>query len=320
MRVRSIVLVALVGLAHCHKTEENTSSGTTAQPASITTKNLRTVWGTGPNDVWAAGDKGTVLHFDGHAWTRMPSGTEQDLTSITGTSPTNVYITAQQGAVLHWDGKDWHQVLGETLLDGGQTTTLFHVWSTGPSDVWAVGIGTGDDGGYLRRWNGTIWETQYIPGSSSLWGVGGTGPTDVWMVGNSEKGDGYVIHGDGKHFDANGYKGPQARSVWAAKPDDVWVAPTSGPLQHWNGTAWAAAATPEGSWCRVSGSGPDDVWAVGMDGITIHFRGGAWTKVPSGTNQIIWSVWSQSPTSAWAVGNHGTILLWNGSTWTQATT
>ena len=82
------------------------------------------------------------------------------------------------------------------------------MWASGPDDVWAVGVDNDSEAGTMRRWNGTKWESQDISGSSSLWGVGGTGPTDVWMVGNNSKGEGYVIHADGKHFDANGYKGP----------------------------------------------------------------------------------------------------------------
>jgi hypothetical protein len=308
MRARLLLWVAVLGLVACHKVEES-MGGPSTRP--ITTHNLRGLWGSGPNDVWAAGDKGTILHFDGKAWSVSPSGTDEDLTSITGTGPTNVYVAGQKGGILHWDGQGWSQV------SGGKETTLAHIWASGPDDIWAVGIDNDSEGAYLRRWTGGKWETQGIPGASSLWGVGGTGPTDVWMVGNTPKGEGYVIHGDGKHFDPNGYKGSPVRAVWCAGPGDVWVAPAQGPLQHWNGTAWAAEATPDGTWYRMGGSGPDDVWAVGMNGLTAHLHGGAWTTPSTGTNQIIWSAWSTSPGHAWAVGNNGTLLLWNGTAWTH---
>lgn len=307
--MRAVTLLLVVGIAACHKVDEIAQD---QPPPPITTKNLRAVWGSGPNDVWAAGDKGTILHFNGQAWASTPSGTEEDLTGITGTGPANVYVSGQKGAILHWDGKDWHQVqVGDSA---GTDVALVNMWSSGPGDVWAIGIDN-DGGGFMRHWNGTKWESQGIPGSSSLWGVGGTGPTDVWMVGNNPKGEGWVIHGDGKHFDANGYKGPPARAVWASGPSDVWVAPYQGTLQHWNGTAWEAPPTPDGSWFRMGGSGPDDVWAVGLNGVTVHLHEGKWTTPATGTNQIIWSIWSPSPTSAWAVGNNGTILRWDGSAW-----
>jgi hypothetical protein len=295
-----------LGLFACQKTEE---VAPTPSPSPITTKNLRAVWGSGPADLWAAGDQGTIAHFNGKAWAPSPSGTQENITALTGTGPADVYATGEKGAILRWDDAAWHQVSSEA------NTTLLHVWASGPNDVWAVGGDSADDVGTMRHWNGTKWESQEIPGSSTLWGVGGTSPGDVWMVGSSARGDGFVIHGDGKHFDANGYEGSSARAVWCARPDDVWVAPYQGALQHWNGTAWAAATTPDGPWFRIGGSGADDVWAVGMNGVAAHLHGGAWTTPSTGTNQIVWAVWSAGPAATWAVGNGGTVLVWNGSAW-----
>jgi len=34
---------------------------------------LQSVWGTGPKDVFAVGDHGTVLHYDGQSWKPQPS-------------------------------------------------------------------------------------------------------------------------------------------------------------------------------------------------------------------------------------------------------
>ena len=181
MRARFLLWIAVLGLASCHKVEESLSG---ASNPPITTHNLRGLWGSGPNDVWAAGDKGTILHFDGKAWKVSPSGTDEDLTGITGTGPTNVYVSGQKGGILHWDGQGWSQV------SGGEETTLSQIWASGPDDIWAVGIDNDSEGAYLRRWTGGKWETQGIPGASSLWGVNGTGPTDVWMAGNTPKGGG----------------------------------------------------------------------------------------------------------------------------------
>jgi hypothetical protein len=40
---------------------------------SPTTKALRSVWGTGPTDVYAVGEAGIVLRFDGSTWTIRPA-------------------------------------------------------------------------------------------------------------------------------------------------------------------------------------------------------------------------------------------------------
>src|SRR5438309_411554 len=48
---------------------------------------LEAVWGTGATDVWAVGEGGTAVHFDGHAWALTDTGTTESLTSVHGTGP-----------------------------------------------------------------------------------------------------------------------------------------------------------------------------------------------------------------------------------------
>src|SRR5207253_74408 len=43
--------------------------------ASPTTQPLYAVWGAAPNDVWAVGEYGTVLHYDGTGWSTYPIST-----------------------------------------------------------------------------------------------------------------------------------------------------------------------------------------------------------------------------------------------------
>jgi len=46
------------------------------------TEELRGVYGTGPNDVWAVGANGAVLHFDGNTWTPMNLGNGETLNAV----------------------------------------------------------------------------------------------------------------------------------------------------------------------------------------------------------------------------------------------
>jgi hypothetical protein len=49
---------------------------------------LYDIWGTGPNDVWAAGRFGLMYHFDGTQWTRKSAGTGFDVTEVVGSGGT----------------------------------------------------------------------------------------------------------------------------------------------------------------------------------------------------------------------------------------
>jgi photosystem II stability/assembly factor-like uncharacterized protein len=43
------------------------------------TENLNAVWGTAANSVYAVGNKGTILHYNGTSWSSMASGTTTNL-------------------------------------------------------------------------------------------------------------------------------------------------------------------------------------------------------------------------------------------------
>jgi hypothetical protein len=200
--------------------------------------------------------------------------------------------------------------------------TLLSIWASGPDDVWAGGMDPEGDSGYVYKFDGKKWEGTGIPGSTSVWEIWGTGPKDVWLIGSSQSGTGLVLRGDGKKFDANGFKGAGARSGWGPREGDLWVATYTGGIEHFAGGHWekgTGAIPGAGSLLRISGSAPDDVWAVGLDGTALHNRGGAWVKTPTGGTTVLWGVWSRTVEDAWAVGNEGTILRWNGSSWMKGT-
>src|SRR5262249_34224771 len=89
--------------------------------------------------VWAVGAAGTILHWNGAAWSPSASGTTAALEDVWGSASTDVWAVGN-GAILHWDGAIWSNVvadLGPTLT----TTSLDErrVWGTSATDVWAVG-------------------------------------------------------------------------------------------------------------------------------------------------------------------------------------
>jgi photosystem II stability/assembly factor-like uncharacterized protein len=63
---------------------------------------LRAVWGSGDSNVYAVGDNGLILRFDGSKWNTVPSGTTQNLSAVWGTSPNNVYAVGDSGLILHY--------------------------------------------------------------------------------------------------------------------------------------------------------------------------------------------------------------------------
>lgn len=98
---------------------------------------LNAVWGSSASNVFAVGDVGTILHFDGTTWTRMTSPTGFDLQSVSGSSPTDVFAVGNNGAIIRFDGDAWSEVRSPTqdalrsvsvrqdlVLVGGFTSTF----------------------------------------------------------------------------------------------------------------------------------------------------------------------------------------------------
>jgi hypothetical protein len=101
---------------------------------------LRGVHAVAANNVWAVGDFGTIFHFDGSDWSLVASGVTQHLFAITGVGNT-LWAAGTNGTILRKIGTgNW------TVEQSGTTRTIFALWATSTSDVWAGG----EDGLLLR--------------------------------------------------------------------------------------------------------------------------------------------------------------------------
>jgi len=86
----------------------------------------------GPSDVFAVGDLGLILHYDGAAWHPMASGTTKVLLDVWGRSSHDVYASGRGGVMLHFDGSSW------SAVDGAPFDILSAMWST-TAHVYATG-------------------------------------------------------------------------------------------------------------------------------------------------------------------------------------
>jgi hypothetical protein len=61
---------------------------------------LNALWGNSANDVWAVGEPGVILHWDGRAWSKMTSGTTLPLFDVWSSQGGDVWATGRDGAIL----------------------------------------------------------------------------------------------------------------------------------------------------------------------------------------------------------------------------
>ena len=60
-----------------------------SMPSGVT-NNLKSVWGSASNDVFAVGSNGAILHYDGATWTKMETATTANLEAVSGSAANNV--------------------------------------------------------------------------------------------------------------------------------------------------------------------------------------------------------------------------------------
>jgi hypothetical protein len=74
--------------------------GTAWAPMAVPpVRQLLDVWGASGTDVYAVGD-GTILHYDGSAWTEMQA-TDRRLSGVWGSSAVDVFAVGARGTILH---------------------------------------------------------------------------------------------------------------------------------------------------------------------------------------------------------------------------
>ena len=107
---------------------------------SSSLRNLESLWGFGPSDVWAVGAQGVIRHYaGGDAWTVVPSPVTADLHAVWGSRTDDVWAAGDDGVVLHWDGNAWSVV--PTPYDTEIRPRLYAISGAGGA-VWIAGEGT----------------------------------------------------------------------------------------------------------------------------------------------------------------------------------
>lgn len=279
----------------------------TAVPVATPRKaDLHAVWGNSAIDVFAVGDAGTLLHYDGTAWSAMQSGTEMHLWGVWGASGSDVYAVGDQGTLLHYDGHAW------LPLSSGTTRSLETVWGSSGSDVFIVGI----SGTLLHHDGSTVAPVAISSLVLYLLDMWGSSADDVFVVGER----GTILHYDGSAWlplDSGTIETLWA--VWGSRDGNVFVAGEGGVILHYDGKVWVRtdSSTTRGAFFGLWGSSGNDIFAVGSNGMVVHYDGAAWSQMDSGTTHDLESVWGSSGNDVFAVGVNGRILHYDGAAWSQ---
>jgi len=267
---------------------------------------MKGIWGSGPRNVFVAGQFGGMLKYDGQSWTFDLLG--QFVTGIWGSGPSDVFAVGYSrtpnvtGQISHYNGHQWSPV---TWSD--PVKVLKGVWGSGPDDVFAVG----DEGTVLHLKDG-VWQSMPRATQENLLSVWGTGPANVFAAGES----GVVLHYDGNDQNLwqsmNSARAATLSAVWGDPAGDVFIVGERGTILRPAHSSWGqmmldGAPAVTGVW----GSGPRDIYATGdgiLDGFPgrdgsfpghtsriLHYDGDRWTSTAPDLDVVLWKIWGSAP-------------------------
>ncbi len=267
--------------------------------AQINGTSLNAIWGSSEADIFAVGDSGTILHYNGNDWDEEILPTTLNINSVWGTAADSVYVVGESGLLLHYDGANWTDVV--SLF----SETLEGLWCGNESGCTAAGQDVTVLAGAAA---GSPWEPVYSSEHfGSLRGIWGISDSDIFAVGDF----GTLLHYDGSQWTSIDIGTNEILyGVWGSGADDVYVVGGNGTIIHYDGTIWTPMQSgTENTLAGVWGNGADEVYAVGEDG-TILLKGGtAWSTLETGITEDFNDAWAAAVGEIYVVGSDGSILF-----------
>lgn len=273
-----------------------------------TSEDLKCVWGRSAKNIFAVGENGLILHYNGNidnTWAKMTSNVSNDLRGVWGTD-NKAFAVGNGGIILCYDGNVdnnvWMKMASNTSKD------LFGIWGDSEKNIFAVG-----DSGTILYYNGSSWTKMPSVSFYPLYGVWGSSKTDVFAVGGNWNSS-VILNYDNTGISQNwtemlvsGADIPYG--VWGASKDNVFAVGNSGTILRYSGNICNEMDSGTSEYLRmVWGSSEESVFAVGMDGIILHYDGSVWEKIASGISEDLYGIWGTSEGDMFAVGRLGTIL------------
>jgi hypothetical protein len=311
-------------------------TGPGAAPAGDRSDRLVAVAGSGPDDLWAVGERlpdsrhvfPLLEHWNGRRWAYSAGaslrGRQAYLTSVAALTADDIWAVGDFASVgslppapliEHWNGRSWSLQPTDALarLGTGLPQTLVSVAVVASDDVWVLGTPGSRSSDVYLHWNGASWQLLRGPrigphfGSAAMQVIAADHRGHLWAAGGWMRGYGEA------------------------------AVPGGGTAERWNGHRWAV--DQRARWTepltRVAPVAPDDAWAVaggsfstaGTYGVTpvqvLHWNGTTWRvqlDLGAASSAGVTGLVALSAGNAYMTGGYTTtgqpfIRHWNGVEW-----
>lgn len=95
---------------------------------------LRSIWGTSQNNLYAVGRNGLILHYNGEQWSKMKSNTTKFFTKIWGVDNSEIYVVGYSqidfsGIVMKYNGVEWVKLLEKSFQNNILSGEISGLWA-----------------------------------------------------------------------------------------------------------------------------------------------------------------------------------------------
>lgn len=284
---------------------------------------LRAAFGFSARDVWAAGEGGSVLRFNGEAWAPLLGPSSATLNGIWGSQPNDVWFVGDGGTIWRWNGDRFERSISQAEPI---TEALYAVWGSAPDDVWIAG-----QQGLLLRCRADLVcsriPTDHVlsapaPDLRAAWGFSAQ---EIYFAGSR----GSLLRWDGAQLVREEMPAPSALTSLWGKPsrrggNELFIGSRSGALYRKDAQGIVLAATvPMGIEALAGRSHPtaeDPVWFAGTSGLSGYYDKGPSASggqppelIGTGVTSSLNGAWVAPGGEAFITGKAGVLLRWNGA-------
>lgn len=362
----------------------STNTWTTAPSSS--TQPLNGVW-SGDNVVYVVGANGEVVRRTAGVWTRVVVPSAELLYGVHGNNAADVVVVGANGTLMRWNGTAWsvlgvggfsgnvYQISGSTAnagrryfvgdgglgqLDAGTATVvstpyapqlygvsfdaagavwtsgargivmrsadgagtpyttnnlspdLFDVWTTAGNNAFAVG-----EFGSIYRWNGSTWTRLASPTQATLTATWALSPTDAFVGGER----GTMLRWNGTTWSPMTFPSQSTvSSLWGTTSANVYATTRGGEVLRFNGTAWTVLTTAAAPLWALFGASDADVYVAGENGLALRLTGSTFAPLVAPAPATLAGLWLTGSANVVAVGANasatvGVAYRFNGTAW-----
>lgn len=257
-------------------------------------------------EVWVAGQNGTIFHFTGGIWSPVTTPTTKQLKAIAMLSPTEGWAAGSEGVILRCQAGVWTE-----LPPVDDQISYEDILAFDSSNVYIIGYGF-LPGGKVMHWDGTqITEVFQIAGN--LQEIAASGPDNIWIVGSQN----LRVHYNGTTWTQDTSNLPEACNLWGVAIDENGYPIICGNrLPDWDkcyiltdtGSGWTTLYCNYEPWMLAIDVEETRGFAAGKDGRLIEQTIFGWQRITSPSTRQINEIKMAGMAQGFAVCNDGRIL------------